>query len=188
MGPEPTKAASGPPKVVESLVGILLPPACRESVLGDLQEGYKSPAQYVRAAISTVPWVIASRIVRTTEPRLLLLEAFALYLAFVTSARFAAGPKFLELWNAYIRLALPVLTALFAMVVVDAYASAEKRLFYVPAAIFGALWLQFVSTAADSDWGLPSQLRLYGSVLGVLLVAALRALFLPGDHRTTGAG
>lgn len=188
MGPEPTKAASDPPKVVEFLLGVLLPPACRESVLGDLHEGYTSPAQYVRAAASAVPWVIASRIVRTTEPRLLLLEAFALYLAFVTSARFAAGPKFLELWNAYIRLALPVVAALFAMVLVDAYTSTEKRLFYVPAAIFGVLWLQFVLTGTSSDWGLPSQLRLYGSVLGVLLVAALRALFLPGDHRTTGAG
>jgi len=188
MEPEPPKAASGPPKVVEFLLGVLLPPASRESVLGDLHECYTSPAQYLRDAISTVPWVIASRIVRTTDPRLLLLEAFALYLAFVTSARFANGPKFLELWNAYIRLAIPVLAALFAIVVVDAYTSAEKRLFYVPAAIFGALWLQFVSTGTSSDWGLPSQSRLYGSVLGVLLVAALRALFLPGDHRTTGAG
>jgi hypothetical protein len=188
MGTESPKATSGPPKVVEFLVGVLLPPASRESVLGDLHECYTSPAQYLRDAISTVPWVIASRIVRTTDPRLLLLEAFALYLAFVTSARFAGGPQFLELWNAYTRLALPVLAALFATVLVDAYTSYEKRLFYIPAAIFGVLWLQFVLTGAHSDWGLPSQLRLYGSVLGVLLVAALRALILPGDHRTTGAG
>jgi hypothetical protein len=188
MGAEPPKVAPRPPRAIEFLAGIVLPPACRESVLGDLHERYTSPAQYIRDAISVVPWVIASRIARTTDPRLLLLEAFALYLAFATSARLAAGPKFLDQWNAYLRLALPVVAALAATVLVDAYASAEKRLFYGPASIFGALWLQFVSTAATSDWGLPSQVRLYGSVLGVLLVAALRALFLPGDHRTTGAG
>ena len=188
MEPAPPKVESGPPKVIEFLVEITLPPACRESVLGDLHERYTSPSQYFWEAISTVPWVIVSRIIRTTDGGLLLLEALALYLSFVTSARFTAGPQFLEQWNAYIRLALPVLAALLAMVLADAYTSAERRVFNVPAATFGALWVQFVLVGAASDWALPAQLRLYGSVMGVLLVAALRALFLPGDHRTTGAG
>jgi hypothetical protein len=179
---------SSPPKVIEFAVGLLLPPACRENVLGDLHERYTSPAQYIGEAFSTVPWVIVSRIVRTTDAGLFLLQAFALYLAFVTSARFAAGPDFLDLPNTYLRLAVPALIALVVLVFADAYARTERRLFQGSVAAFIALWLRFWSTATNSNLSVPFHVILYSSVLGILLVTVIRAIFLPGDHRTTGAG
>lgn len=188
MESEPSKMASGPPKVVEALVRVVLPPACREEVLGDLCERYHSTGQYLAEAITTVPWVIASRIIRTTDAALLLLEAFALYLSFVTSARFAASPAFLDSPNAYLRLALPVFLALIALVLADAYSRTERRMTHGPAAAFGAVWLQFLGTATNSNFSVPSRVILYASVLGILLITVLRAIFLPGDHRTKGAG
>ena len=37
---------SGPPLIVESAVQLLIPPAARETVVGDLREIYNEPAQY----------------------------------------------------------------------------------------------------------------------------------------------
>ncbi len=58
---EPT---SSPPKLLETIAGLLLPRAVREQVLGDLHERYSSPLQYTLEVICTVPWVMASRIWR----------------------------------------------------------------------------------------------------------------------------
>jgi len=58
---------SGPSKIVEALVHWLLPPACREEVLGEMRERNGSSAQYLIEATCTVPSVIYSRIRRTTD-------------------------------------------------------------------------------------------------------------------------
>lgn len=176
----------GPPKVIEILVWMVLPPACRESVVGDLHERYKSLPQYVRDAVWSVPLVIVSRIKRTTDAGLLLLEALALYLSFVASARFAED-NFLVQQNAYLRLAIPVVLALLSVVLVDAYARTERRLFYGPAAAMTAIWIQVAVTRAHAGWALPAHVVTFASGIGVLLVGSLRILFWPGDHRTTGA-
>ena len=57
---------SAPPKAVEKIVGLLIPPASREEVLGDLFERYTSSGQYILEALLVVPMVIASRIRRNT--------------------------------------------------------------------------------------------------------------------------
>src|SRR5262245_36072085 len=57
-----------PPALAERVVRALVPPASREHVLGDLDERYESPRQYVRDALATLPFVIGSRIRRTTHP------------------------------------------------------------------------------------------------------------------------
>lgn len=187
MGPAPPKMESGPPKIIEILVGLVLPPACRESVLGDLHERYRSTPQYIRDAISSVPLVIVSRIRRTTDARLLLLEAPALYLAFLTSGRFADAAQFLYQPYSYLRLAVPVLAALLALVVLDGYASKQNRLIYGPVAAMAGIWIQFKLTGAHPAWRLPPHVLVYGTGLGLLLVGSLRILFLPPNHRTTGA-
>jgi hypothetical protein len=74
--------ASGPPKTFETAVAVVIPPACREKVLGDLHERYRSAAQYGLDAASTVPLVILSRIHRTADSRALLIQAFAFYASF----------------------------------------------------------------------------------------------------------
>lgn len=189
MGPTPPKMESGPPQMIEKVVGVLLPPACREEVLGDLHERYAGRRPYLAEAVRTVPLVILSRIRRTTDPGLLLLEAMALYLSLVLGVRVFGDPAFLEQPQAYFRLAFPVLVALLALVLVDAYASRSRRLSLGPLAGFLALLLQSNFQAANPELALPSfRMILLSSLVGMLLVAALRLFFEPGDHHTTGAG
>ena len=76
----------GPPKALERFVGLLLPPACREEVLGDLCEKYETPRQYVATAARVVPSIILSRIRRTTDLQLLVIEASVLYGSYLASA------------------------------------------------------------------------------------------------------
>jgi hypothetical protein len=54
-----------PRPLIERLVGLCLPAACREQVLGDLCERYTSESQYLADAARTVPFVLASRARRT---------------------------------------------------------------------------------------------------------------------------
>src|SRR5262245_27951784 len=79
---------SGPSRAAEGMVAILVPPACREEVLGDLHERYRSPGQYCCEALCTVPFVILSRIRRTTDPPVLLMQALGLSVCFLGSAWF----------------------------------------------------------------------------------------------------
>jgi len=55
-----------PPVLMESVVRLLVPPAAREHVLGDLAERYSSSRQYLLEAARTVPFVLVSQIRRTT--------------------------------------------------------------------------------------------------------------------------
>jgi hypothetical protein len=86
-----------------------------------------SRRQYIGNAIVTVPLVILSQVRRVTDTGLLLLEALALYLSFCVSARFCNGGIFLGIPNVYLRVALPVLPALVALMVADVYARANNR-------------------------------------------------------------
>ncbi len=64
------KVEACPPKVIESVVQLLMPPASREHVLGDLSERYVSPKQYLVDALRTLPFVVVSRVRRTSNPPL----------------------------------------------------------------------------------------------------------------------
>ena len=116
-----------PPRLMQVVVGILIPPACREHVLGDLYERYKSPGQYLAEALCTVPLVILSRIRRTTDPQVFLMEAFALYLSFLAATWQSGGMPFLHEKRGFLRLAIPVAVALAALMLGDAYAPPGKR-------------------------------------------------------------
>src|SRR5437764_2769754 len=117
---------AAPPPFLERLVGLIVPPACREEVVGDLHERYASLPQYIAEALVTVPLVIVSRIRRTTDFQVLLMEAFAAFLAFWGAARLIDA-AFLEDRLAWLRLASPAATALAAMVLEDAYARPGRR-------------------------------------------------------------
>jgi hypothetical protein len=169
---------------METVVRWLIPPACREEVLGDLHERYECPRQYLIEAVRTVPLVILSRIRRTTDRGLLLLEALALFLALVTAARLLAGASFLTDHQGYLKLAVLVVMALLALVLVDAYAPQDWRMILGPIAGLCAMLAQF----GNPELALPSfRMILLGSLAGMLLVGALRLIFGPDDHRTTGA-
>ena len=83
---EPKKVETGPSTLIEGVVRLLTPPACREYVLGDLCERYRSPGQYLSDAVRTLPFVIVSRIRRTSSAPLLAFQAVSVFATF-------AGPS-----------------------------------------------------------------------------------------------
>lgn len=174
---------SGPSKSAEAIVAILTPPACREEVLGDLYERYRSPAQYGFEALITIPLVILSRIRRTADPQVVLMQALALYLAFLGAAWFR-DPRLLSQEWGMLRLALPPAIILFALVVNDAYAKPGPR-------AFGSLMLGpviGVGLTLLSQLGLPLDVMVYGATMSFLSASAIRLLFPPVTSRPQRAG
>src|SRR5688500_1923195 len=90
------KMESRPPEVIERLVGLLIPPACREHVLGDLSERYSSPGQYVLDAMRAVPFVLASQVRRSSHTLLVLGELIILWFCFTAGAWWTEGLFFFD--------------------------------------------------------------------------------------------
>jgi hypothetical protein len=174
------------------VVEFLVPPACRETVVGDLRERYDTHGQYIAEAICTLPWVIASRIRRTTDPQVLMMEAFALYLSFLGAAWKLDGSEFLyEHWG-YLRLGIAAAAALVTLKLQDAYASSARRRPIEP--ILEATFAfsivsasEFALNAIDPQWSLPVPVLIYGGVASIVLVATLRMLFPPCDTHPRSA-
>ena len=108
MEPEPTMEAR-PPAFVDAIVRALIPPACREAVMGDLWERYTSPAGYLGDALRALPFLIVSRIRRTTNAPMVALAFLMLF------ASFGGGPW---LW---LRAVIPALAVLATFLLRDAY-------------------------------------------------------------------
>jgi hypothetical protein len=181
---------SVPSKAVEAVVALLLPPACREEVLGDLHERYGSPRQYGVDVLRTLPLVLVSRIRRTADPQVLLMQAFGLYLSFLGAAWFKDGALLREQWG-LVRLAIPAAMALLGVMLADAYAkpgalSALKR---VQGPVLG-LGLAFLSqgalSASSPDLAVPSWIMFYGGAMSLLLACAVRMLFPPVTNQLQG--
>jgi hypothetical protein len=73
------KPLTAPPLIVEGAVQLLIPPAARETVVGDLREIYRGPAQYAVEALRTVPLVILSCAFRSVNFPLLLLQGALIF-------------------------------------------------------------------------------------------------------------
>jgi hypothetical protein len=183
---------AAPSKTAEALLGVLIPPACREQLLGDLHERYTSPSGYFRDALSAVPCVIISRIRRTTDAQVLLMEAIALYLSFVGVAWITGQSAFLyEPWG-LLRLAISAAVVLLALVLADAYADPAKRSAIKPmlqtAFCIGFAFLsQATFWATDPDLAVPLRIMLFGGGVSLLLVSTLRVFFPKDDNRPRGA-
>jgi hypothetical protein len=117
MEPEPSKLEVRPPALVDAVIRLLIPPACREHVLGDLWERYTSPRQYVVDALRTLPFVIWSQIRRTSDPLLLAMQVLAAFVFFGGLAG-QPGPDGGPVW---LRAVVPAIAVAVAMVVRDAY-------------------------------------------------------------------
>jgi hypothetical protein len=100
-----------PPDAVERLLRLLVPPASREVVMGDLHERYVSPWRYLADALHTVPFVLASRIRRACN--LPLTVFLALYLQFVVFQGNTPQPG--------LTATLPTVLAVLVLVLRDAY-------------------------------------------------------------------
>jgi hypothetical protein len=177
---------SGPSKIAEGLVYALLPPACREEILGDMRERNRSSAQYLLEAASTVPSVIYSRIRRTTDAVVTLMLALSMYTALVLSARWRS-PELLASASGYARLAIPPAIFLVAIILADAYSDPKKRWPLKP--LLGPTLGLALAYAVElnSRWALPASVLAWGGAMSVLLVSTLRLLFPPVTERPQAA-
>jgi hypothetical protein len=173
-----------PPKLLESLLRLLLPPASREHVLGDLQERYTSPESYVIEALSVLGPVIISRIRRTTDIQVFLMETLTIYLSFATAGWYLGEQNFLYHQAGFVRLAVPTSVAVVSLLFCNAYSSPERKSFLTPILqSTGSLSLAFLGQAVVFDmlpsFAVPFRTLLYGSLVSVLFVSPLRILFPP---------
>ncbi|HEY6455023.1 MAG TPA: hypothetical protein VIY90_07015 [Steroidobacteraceae bacterium] len=100
-----------PPEAVERVLRMLVPPASREDVMGDLHERYLSRWQYLADALRTVPFVLASRIRRTCNlPLMIVLALYLQFVVFQGNTR-QPGPT----------ATLPTVLAMLALVLRDVY-------------------------------------------------------------------
>ena len=175
-----------PPKPIERLVGFFIPPACREEVLGDLHERFQSTTRYAGDALTTVPLVIVSRIIRTTDPVVFLMEAIVVYSSYLAAAFFRDQTLLADALG-FLRLGLPAAISLLVLMLADAYANPRNHSPLKPTlgAVLGVAlaWVSpAVLFAGDADFELPRSVMIAGSSLSLLLLCALRLLFAPATN------
>ncbi len=177
-----------PPQFAEDVIGWLLPPACREEVLGDLYESYRNMLQYVGSALAVGPKVILSQIRRNTDARIFGFNIFAILYSFAAgSPDWALHDDPLNL----LRIAIPSVPALLILLLRNGYADPDLRrlraitldiaLAMGSAAITQLVLLAYLRTDLMLFSWCPSQ----GSVIAWLFVIFLRAIF-PPEMRSPG--
>jgi hypothetical protein len=163
--------------VIEKIVGIFIPPACREEVLGDLRERNEGIQLFIYDALRTVPFAIVSRIRRTTDSVVLLMEAFCCYVSFLAVA-WVAEPSMAASREGLLRLAIPCAIALGVLVIADAYANPRKKSVLRPvlavALSFACVFLVHVIHPL-----LPGLMLAVGSGMSIMLLLVLRMMFPP---------
>jgi hypothetical protein len=176
------------PRLVENLLYLLLPPDCREHVLGDLQERCTSTKSYLMDALSVLGPVIISRIRRTTDFQVFLMEALTIYVCLATAAWYLGEQSFLYSDAGFVRLVLPTSVAVIALLFCNAYSDLNRR--SLNTAILqsaGSLSLATLGQAlifdAHADLAVPFRILLYGSFFSCLLISPLRILFPPTQRR-----
>ena len=174
----------GPPKMLEDLAKWLIPPACREEVLGDLYERYKSPAQYLGDLVSTLPFVTLSRIRRTTHIRLLLMDAVLVYGSFLAAAWYLAR-RLVTDEGGLVRLAIPAGLTLLALLIGDAFARPLKR---QASDWIWPLIVKLALFALCGAVGLATEANFYGLMMSLMLMSTAKLMFAPGTGQPHGAG
>jgi len=182
MGQADNVTKQGPSQRLEAIVALLIPPARREEVLGDLHERYASPARYVFDAARTVPMVVASQIRRTTCVDVVLLEAFAVCCGLFVGTLQTGGAAALYQQPSAARILIPALVALVALRFVDAYGSERKQsalraVLGAAIAFAVAFWAEamlWIAGSHEALWGWP---LVRGWLLGIVLVSLIRMSF-----------
>ena len=178
---------SGPSKVAEAIVGYLLPPACREEILGDMRERYWSGLGYFGEALQVIPLVIYSQICRTTDPVVALMEVASMYTAFVVVAKWV-DPTLISADSGLARLAIPSAVVLAVMSLADAYSDPQRRWplkpLFAPTLGFA---VAYIEQSMYRQWSLPASVFAWASGTGLLLVSTLRMAFPPVTDRPRAA-
>lgn len=171
-----------PPQFVEDLVGCLLPPACREEVLGDLFESCRNPVEYGLNALAVIPRVICSQIRRNTDSWIFLLTGCALAYSFIAGSR-GLSPG---LAHPLLRLAIPLIPALLSLLLCNGFAPTEERRLHavtfdiVVSMAAAAVTQLFLFVLLQGGLMLPGWVPSEGTALSWLAVIVLRAIFPPG--------
>jgi hypothetical protein len=181
---------AGPSRIAEAIVAVFVPPACREEVLGDLYERYRSAGQYGLDAARTIPLVILSRIRRTADPPVLLMQALTLYASFLAAAWLEDRAFLTKQWG-LMRIAFPAAAAILGLLLEDAYARPGWRspLKLVRGPMLGlglALASQVMLRIGSPDLALPVLIACYGCALSLLLSSAVRMMFPPASDQLQG--
>lgn len=164
---------SEPPKSLERVVGLLLPPARREEVLGDLYEKCETPRRYVSTAARVVPAVILSRIRRTSDAQTLVMGALLLYMSFLGAAWFT-DRSLLNDQRMFWRLAVPVVIALVFLVFDDAWTSDRRR---NPVRLVRGAVLGLGAGCVFVTGSMPLRAVMLGCAAGLLMISGVRILF-----------
>ena len=175
---------------LERIAGLIIPPACREEVLGDLRERSNTALEFCLEALSAIPLVIFSRIRRIADVQMLLLYGGIAYLCFWAAAWLQhAAPVASD--RGLLHSAIPAAVALLAILFEDVYAPSGPRSpwllvrgpligFALSAISEAALW------AMRPGFALPPLVVMYGAVLGLALTSAVRVLFAPRSASPKG--
>lgn len=166
---------AGPSRLLERFFGILIPPACREEVLGDLCERYSSPAQYIFLAIRTIPCVVFSRACRVTEAPILFVQALLVYGCYVAAAFYRDSAFLYGPWG-LLRAALPALPFLIVTVLFDVYGAPVRSSLQLAGRVALATLIAFLTM---TRFGWPYRMNLLGASASLVLVTGLRFLFRP---------
>jgi hypothetical protein len=163
---------SEPPKSLERVVGLLLPPACREEVLGDLYEKCETPRQYAATAARVVPSVILSRIRRTSDAQTLMMAAALVYASFLGAVWFT-DKSLLNDQRTFGQIAIPAFVALAFLIFDDAW-TADRSGSPVRLLRGGALGLGAGSIFVVVS--MPLQAVLLGCAASLLMISGVRLL------------
>ena len=175
-----------PPVYLEYVFGWLLPPACREHVLGDLHERYESPRRYVIEGLSVLPPVIVSRIRRTTDGHVLLMEIFALYASFVAAALCLGQKDFLYEHAGFGHVAIPTTIATIGLLFSNAYSRRSRPLIASTSSLALAFFGQAAIFNSYPASAVPFNVMSVGSCMSILFVSTLRMLFPPITGQKVG--
>lgn len=118
---------TGPHPLAERVVARLLPPRCREHVLGDLYERNATTGRYVWDALRSVPFAVWGQVRRTTSPGLACLEGGAVYGGFL-SAYGRIAPGALQTTDGVLGTVTPALTAVVVLALRDAWTGGPQRM------------------------------------------------------------
>jgi hypothetical protein len=176
-----------PPKLIERIAGALIPADCREHVLGDLHERYRSPIRYMLDVLTTLPFLVASQIRRTFRLDLFFAQACGLYIAFA-GASLVADPRFLHDRGALVPLAIVIGVALVVFIFGDAYTGRQSprshEWMHVVFALALGYCVRSVVLAYRPEWALPMWVMLLGSAAAIPMLTLLRGFMRHGASDT----
>jgi hypothetical protein len=174
-------AALSPPAWLDRLVTLLIPPAAREAVVGDLHECCVTSQRFAKEALAIAPFVIFSQARRNLNLPALMIKAGLLFWCFGGGVALASLPL-LTLWDAYQPVTRPAPRDALRSAVLVSFGGVVLLLL-VPL-ILG----QGVELATARRGSALLALFILGMPLSALLCAFRTCLIIGGDRQSASLG